>query len=203
MASKNYWGTPEAEQALAAAFAQNKAVLAESDTVWGLLTPATKAGATELDRLKKRRDKPYLVLMGSLEAVEQVAQFPPNGSYELAKKGWPGPITLLLRAQEGKLIDAQSSEGLLGIRVPDHEPLRHAAEQYGGLFSTSANISGEPVPTSLEDIPASIRAEVGAIIYNDPNYKPHAQPSTIVDCSSETLQIIRHGAYPMADIKKL
>jgi tRNA threonylcarbamoyl adenosine modification protein (Sua5/YciO/YrdC/YwlC family) len=189
-----YWGTSEAEHALEAAFAQNKAVLSESDTVWGLLIPALPAGAAELDRLKHRRDKPYLVLMGSLEAVEGVAQFPPNGSYELAKKAWPGPITLLLEAKK---------EGLIGIRVPDHEPLRHVAEQYGGLFSTSANISGEPVPTNFEDIPISIRTAVGAIIHNDPGYKPYSQPSTIVDCSGEALKIIRHGAYPMVEIEKL
>jgi L-threonylcarbamoyladenylate synthase len=203
---KIHWGSPQAKSALADAFAQNKAVLAESDTVWGLLTPAVPAGAKELDRLKKRRDKPYLVLMGSLEAVEQVAHFPPNGSYELAKKAWPGPITLLLPllrvsqsltcfvGQASKFSEAQSSDGLIGVRVPDHEPLRQSAHQYGGLFSTSANISGEPVSTKLEDIPESIRTEVGAIIYNDPNYTPHTQPSTIVDCSGKTLKIIRYGA---------
>jgi L-threonylcarbamoyladenylate synthase len=195
---KIYWGSPQSKQALAAAFAQNKAVLAESDTVWGLLIPAVSAGAKELDGLKYRRDKPYLVLMGSLEAVEQVAHFPPNGSYELAKKAWPGPLTLLLpllRVSQSLTCFVGQATEIIGIRVPDHEPLRQAAAQYGGLFSTSANISGEPVPTRLEDIPASIRAEVGAIIYNDPNYTPHTQPSTIVDCSGETLKIIRHGAY--------
>jgi L-threonylcarbamoyladenylate synthase len=189
---KIHWGSPQAKSALADAFAQNKAVLAESDTVWGLLTPAVPAGAKELDRLKKRRDKPYLVLMGSLEAVEQVAHFPSNGSYDLAKKAWPGPLTLLLPISRGEA--RRSQRRRRGVRVPDHEPLRHAAEHYGGLFSTSANISGEPVPTKLEDIPESIRTEVGAIIYNDPNYTPHTQPSTIVDCSGKTLKIIRQGA---------
>jgi tRNA threonylcarbamoyl adenosine modification protein (Sua5/YciO/YrdC/YwlC family) len=193
---KIYWGFPQAKSALAAAFDQNKAVLAESDTVWGLLIPAVPAGAKELDRLKKRRDKPYLVLMGSLEAVEQVAYFPPNGSYELAKKAWPGPLTLLLPINSEA---RRSQRRRRGVRVPDHEPLRQAAAQYGGLFSTSANISGEPVPTKFEDVPASIRAEVGAIIYNNPGYTPHSQPSTIVDCSGETLKIIRHGAYPLSD----
>jgi L-threonylcarbamoyladenylate synthase len=194
-----YWGSAEASEAVEAAFAAGKAVLAESDTVWGLLAPATKAGAQELDRLKKRRDKPYLVLMGSLEAVEAVAHFPSNGSLELAQKAWPGPLTLLIPEKLGKLPDALSLSGLVGIRVPDHESLRRAAAVYNGLFSTSANISGEPVPSRLEDIPVSIRAEVGTIIYNDPSYTSQTQPSTIVDCSGLELKVIRHGAYSIAD----
>ncbi len=190
-----YWGSPEAERGLTEAFKEGKAVLAGSDTVWGLLAPATKEGALELDRLKKRRDKPYLVLMGSLDAVQKGAQFPQNGSNELAHKAWPGPLTLLLPALSGHLTDAQSPAGVVGVRVPDHEPLRQAAERFGGLFSTSANISGEPVPTRFEDIPEYIRHSVGVLIYNDENYKPYVQPSTIIDGTGMELKIIRHGAY--------
>ncbi len=192
---KLFWGSPEAEQALNNAFKQGLAVLAESDTVWGLLAPATKSGAQELDRLKKRRDKPYLVLMGSVDAVDKVVVFPENGSYVLAHKGWPGALTLLCPAHVGMLGDAQSSTGIVGIRVPDHEPLRKAAARYGGLFSTSANISGEPVPTNFDAIPELIRSGVAAVIYNDINYVPHTQPSTIVDCSGDTLQVVRQGAF--------
>lgn len=194
---KIFWGSPEARDALSASFAHGLAVLAESDTVWGLLTPALRTGAIELDRLKKRRDKPYLVLMGSLAEVENAVVFPNNGSYGLAHKCWPGPITLLLPAGEGSLLDARSEIGTVGIRVPDHEPLRRAAQLYGGLFSTSANISGQPVPTTFAEIPESIRNGVGAIIYNNPNYTPQPQPSTIVDCSGAVLKVVRQGAYSL------
>lgn len=190
-----YWGSAEANAVLADVFNAGKAVLAGSDTVWGLLAPATKEGALELDRLKKRREKPYLVLIGSLDAAKEGVLFPQNGSYELAHKAWPGPLTVLLPALSGHFTDAQSPAGVVGVRVPDHGPLRLAALQFGALFSTSANISGEPVPTRFEDIPESIRSNVGAVIYNDENYRPYAQPSTIIDGTGMELKIIRHGAY--------
>ena len=192
---KLFWNSPEAEAAIAASFGRSLAVLAQSDTVWGLLVPATQEGAGQLDKIKKRRDKPYLVLMGSVKAVEKVVLFPSNGSYALAQKGWPGPLTLLLPAREGMLSDAQSPVGVVGVRVPDHAFLRKAAERYGALFSTSANISGEPVPTTLEAISESIVFGVGAIIYNNPNYISHAQPSTIVDCTGDQLTVVRQGAF--------
>jgi len=193
--TKLFWSSPTAEKALDVAFSQGLAVLAESDTIWGLLTPTTKAGAAELDTLKKRRDKPYLVLIGSLGLAEKLLFFPDNGSYALAQKGWPGPLTLLCPSKRGMLEDAQSPAGIVGIRVPNHEPLRNAAKKYGGLFSTSANISGEPVPITFDTISESIRARVGAIIYNDPSYIPQTKPSTIVDCSGNVLKIVRQGAY--------
>ncbi len=192
---KLFWGSPEAEDAINSSFAQSLAVLAQSDTVWGLLAPATQEGASQLDRLKKRRDKPYLVLMGSLQTVERFVLFPPNGSYALALKGWPGPLTLLLPGRVGMLTDAQSTIGVVGVRVPNHQALRKVAEQYSAVFSTSANRAGEPVPMTVEAISESIVSGVGAIIYNDRHYIPHAQPSTIVDCTGKELMVVRQGAY--------
>ena len=45
---KIYWSSPQAEEALDVAFAQKKAVLAESDTIWGLFCPTFPAGVKEL-----------------------------------------------------------------------------------------------------------------------------------------------------------
>ena len=192
----HYWGTLRANSAINEAYAQGKAILAESDTIWGLFIPVTKAGAFTLDNLKKRRDKPYLVIMDCIASVNTIALFPDNGSYALAQTGWPGPLTLLLPAYQGILDAAQSPLGVMGVRVPDHEPLRIWAAKYGGLFSTSANLSGEPIPSTYKDINASIGNAVGAVIYNNFVYKPYTQPSTIVDCTGPELKVIRHGAYP-------
>jgi tRNA threonylcarbamoyl adenosine modification protein (Sua5/YciO/YrdC/YwlC family) len=193
METKLYWGTAAAEQAAATAFALGKAILAESDTIWGLLTPAEKAGVEELDRLKGRHDKPYLVLMDSPNVVinevilSDVAQ-------RLIKRFWPGPLTILCKARPGHLVAAQSVHGVVGIRVPDHLPLRQLAGHYGGLFSTSANLAGSPAPVFYNDIPTSIRMAVGATIHNDRAYKANPLPSTIVDCTEVTPKIMREGA---------
>lgn len=188
-----YWGSSEAMHAVYAAFATKKAVLAESDTVWGLLTPAITAGAAALDRLKERRDKPYLVLMDSSDkACDYVIL---SASAEcLVEQFWPGPLTVLCHARSGQLHEARSPKGIVGIRVPDHPPLQELAKRYNGLFSTSANISGEPVPNTYYDIPVAIREGVGAIIHNDPAHKPSNLPSTIIDCTGETPKIVREGA---------
>lgn len=200
MQKKIYWGSPETNSLIKEAFLSGKALLAESDTIWGLFIPATAEGAHVLDRLKKRRDKPYLVIMDSVPAVEKVVLFPENGCHKLALQGWPGPLTLLLPANKGELVDAQSAVGVVGIRVPDHPLLRVLAKEYGGLFSTSANISGEPVPITYEQVDPLIRDAVGVVIYNDPDYIPCLQASTIVDCTGTTLKVVRHGAYPMAQL---
>jgi len=189
-----YWGTPEADQAIQTAFLAHKAILAESDTIWGLFSPISAWGAAELDRLKERRDKPYLVIMDSVESAFEKIILQENGTLPLIKQFWPGPLTILVHARQNMLHEARSIENVIGIRVPAHIPLRACARIYGGLFSTSANISGQPVPTTFDEIPASIRTTVGATIYNAPDYHATTEPSTIIDCTGTALKIIRHGA---------
>jgi L-threonylcarbamoyladenylate synthase len=195
--NRYYWGSPEGHQAIQETFRLGQAILAESDTVWGLFAPATIVGAAMLDQLKRRRDKPYLVIMDSINTAAKAVYFPQNGSYALAQAGWPGPLTLLCPALENQLLDAQSAVGVVGIRVPDHDYLRQLAALYGGFFSTSANISGELIPLSYDHIDPSIKEGVGVVIYNQSDYKPSLQPSTIVDCTGSELRIVRHGAYPV------
>lgn len=199
MNTRYYWGTLPAKQVLKAAFEAHKAILAESDTIWGLFTPVCRWGAAELDKLKGRRDKPYLVIMDSLESVLKTVILS-DRAQALVTQFWPGPLTILARARAGELEDATSS-GIIGIRVPAHEALRAAAHAYGGLFSTSANLTGEPTPTTIETIPDTIRTAVGAVLYNAPSYKTATTPSTIVDCTGDTIKIVRHGALTMADLE--
>jgi L-threonylcarbamoyladenylate synthase len=189
------WGSSEAYHVIKKTFEAGKAILAESDTVWGLFIPATQAGALVLDRLKRRRDKPYLVIIDSLESAQRMVVFADNGSLTLAQKGWPGPLTLLCKAREGQLIDAQHTSGVVGVRVPNHKPMCELAQEYGGLFSTSANISGQLGPISYDQIDSSILHSVGAMVYNDVMYKSSLIPTTIVDCTGTELKVVRQGAY--------
>ena len=55
---------------------ENKVILAPSDTVWGLCGAATKEVFEEFNRLKKRNEKPYLLLARAIADIKQYAFFP-------------------------------------------------------------------------------------------------------------------------------
>lgn len=97
----------------------------------------------------------------------------------------------------------KGSDGTIGLRVPDYIGLQQLLAGCEGLFSTSANKAGEPIPLSFDEIDPDITKQVAAIVgdYSD-NGSQTAVPSTILDCSGDTIRVVREGAYPIETIFK-
>ncbi|HLW73096.1 MAG TPA: L-threonylcarbamoyladenylate synthase [Candidatus Babeliales bacterium] len=172
-----------------------KVVLAEGDTVLGLLADVSEKGHTQLDHIKGRSKKPYLVLVGdSKKALKFIAK-DESKSFQIEKLMnicWPGPATLIFRAK---------AEGTIALRVPDHVGLLQLLQRFEGLFSTSANLAGGHVPSAVEQVDSTIVDSVACVVMNDVHEKPQSHvPSTIIDCTGERLVVVREGAF---DARKL
>ncbi len=178
---------------IAALIGQNKVVLGSSDTVLGLLAIANEQGRIALDHVKQRNEKPYLILAVSNQKALSMAGDFKSTQMEKTTKGlmaqfWPGPLTIVLPSG-------------LAVRVPNHSGLLKLLAETGLLYSTSANITGQPVPERLTDIDPSILASVAAVIDNDAAHYPIV-PSTIVDCSGKEVKVIRAGAIPADEVNR-
>lgn len=143
---------------------QGEVIAIPTDTVYGLVCSiSSKTGYEKIYELKNRpKDKPLITFLA----------FPPPLSpdfQKLAKQFWPGPLTLV--------IDGES------VRIPNHPLALNLIEWAGPLWSTSANVSGEPPPIRVEDITLDIPILRGSLC-------PIQTPSTVL---SET-GIIREGA---------
>ncbi len=172
-------------------------ILAEGDTVFGLLAALSAQGHAQLDRIKNREKKPYLILVENKEKALNFMEKGSNLSFQIEKimdVCWPGPATLIFRAKAGPAVT--SLDGTIAIRVPDHPGLLKLLSHCEGLFSTSANLAGKPVPARLEDVDPSIMQSIAGIILND-DLKQSALPSTIIDCTGEKIKIVREGAFPV------
>ncbi len=203
------WKSDDDIAAIAALIAQNKVVLGSSDTVLGLLAAANNLGHTALDHVKQRNEKPYLMLAVSQEQalnmvglfkstqMESFDKLKTNGVIQrLMEHFWPGPMTLVLPAQ------SNFGSPTIAVRVPRHEGLLKLLAITGPLYSTSANISGQPIPERLEDVDPAIISAVAAIINGDGKHYP-VIPSTIVDCSGDEIKILREGAIKKDAIERL
>jgi L-threonylcarbamoyladenylate synthase len=173
---------------------ENKVILATSDTVLGLLAPVTAQGFETLNMIKGRFEKPYIVLIDSQDKLAHFAQLPlPNYAHEIIDRAWPGPLTIIVRAKDDLPAYARSKDGTIALRVPEHPQLRAVLSNFDGLFSTSANKAGCPVPDSFEFVDADIIQQVSCIIKN--GAVGTTTPSTIIDCTGDTLRVVRQGAY--------
>jgi L-threonylcarbamoyladenylate synthase len=161
-------------------------VVFPADTVYGLACdPANAAAVERLYALKGRRpDKPSALMYFDREAA--LAAVPDLGprTRALLEALLPGGVTVVLPA--------------LGLHVPD-VPLLAGVRR--PVLQSSANLSGEPDPRRLEDVPESIRA--GADLVLDGGELP-GTPSTVLDLRDferdGTWRILRAGAVPEATI---
>ena len=97
----------------------------------------------------------------------------------------------MLVPKKGTLPDGISATSTVGVRMPDHDVARALLRLAGPMAVTSANISGEPSPTTAEQVLEQLNGRVAMIL--DGGETPGGIPSTLVDCTTEELQIIREG----------
>lgn len=191
------WGDSETLKAVEKELRDGGVVLAAGDTVFGLLADVSERGYVQLDSIKNRSKKPYLLLVAdhkkALDLIDKsvikICQIE-----KLLKLCWPGPATLIFRAKASVPQGVKSPEDNVAIRVPDHQGLLQLLQHFDALYSTSANTSGKPVPANLQDVEEGIMQAVACIILNE-NEAESTLPSTIIDCTGEKIKIVREGAF--------
>ena len=108
----------------------------------------------------------------------------------------PGPITVILKRKDGVNL-SQENLDTIAIRMATSNTLAKIIKGLGRpIFMTSANQSGEPTCTSLDEIEKSC-PDLDGMVEGDVSF---GEASTIVDCTKEELAILRPGPITMQDI---
>jgi L-threonylcarbamoyladenylate synthase len=108
----------------------------------------------------------------------------------LINRFWPGPLTILV-PKKPTLPEAISATATVGVRLPDHDIARALLRLAGPMAVTSANISGQPSPTTAQQVLAQLGDRISIII--DGGKTPGGIPSTLVDCTGEEIKVLREG----------
>ncbi len=171
-----------------------------TDTVYGLGCDPFNASAIErAKRAKGERTKPMPILVKDLEDARRLARVS-KGAEKLARKFWPGPLTMILRSLD--LLPAiLVPDGRVGVRSPKHaiclELLGLCA---GALVGTSANLTGKSPATTAEAAAKELGDRVDLVI--DGGRAPLGLSSTVVDLTAPKLIIPREGPITRAEIMR-
>jgi L-threonylcarbamoyladenylate synthase len=180
---------PGAVEEAAAALASGELVAFPTDTVYGLAS-----GHDHVRKLYVAKDRPkekrIPVLLSDATNLEASALVTP-AARALAEAFWPGPLTLVLVAPR---------RGTIAFRVPDQAVARRLiAASGGGLPVTSANRSGQPDARTAAEVMAQLEGRIALVLDGGPTTGGFA--STIVDCTTAQLKVIREGAITLAQIE--
>lgn len=174
-----------------------------TDTVYGLGAPAFMPHAVgRIYAVKGRpRSKAIPLLLASTDSLKDVAEDITPEAALLAKRFWPGPLTIVLR-RKATVPDIVTARGAtVAVRVPDHDFTLRLIEAAGGaLAATSANISGRPDPVTAQEVLAYLGGRIELIL--DGGRCPGGVPSTVVDLTGESPRILRHGAISRSQVEQ-
>ncbi|TDD45921.1 threonylcarbamoyl-AMP synthase [Nonomuraea terrae] len=185
----------------AAAVRRGELVVLPTDTVYGIGADAfTPAAVTELLDAKGRgRDMPPPVLVGTVRAATAlVDDLGPYGQ-DLVDAFWPGPLTLVCKANRALSWDLGDTKGTVAVRMPLHPVALDLLKETGPMAVSSANRSGEPPATTAEEAEKQLGDSVE--VYLDGGPTTDKTPSTILDLTTAVPRLLRRGAIPVEKLR--
>ena len=162
-----------------------------TDTVFGVCARiASKDAHDNLVKTKNRpHDKSFPIMCADEDQIKSIA-IVNDKAERLIRKFMPGPITLVLPKQPELPEYVNNGGDTIAIRMATSKPVEDLIRKTGSpIFMSSANKSGEPTCTSLDEIEKSCPTLDGMM----EGKVSFGKGSTIVDCTSDTIKVLREG----------
>lgn len=173
-----------------------------TDTVYGVGALAFDNAAIESIYTAKDRpiEKAIPILIEDLSDLEKVAEDIPDMALRFAARFWPGPLTCIVPKKQ-TLPPAVSATSTVAVRIPDHPDARALLRAAGPMAVTSANLSGQPSPSTALDVYQQLNGRIPLIL--DGGKTPGGVPSTLVDCTSDQPVVLREGPISLDKLRSL
>ena len=173
-----------------------------TETVYGLgANGLDPAAVGRIFQAKGRpQDNPLILHIPGADWLERYCRDIPAAAYELARRFWPGPLTMVLRRRDN--VPDQVTAGLdtVGMRCPAH-PLCRAVIQAADVpvAAPSGNTSGRPSPTTAGHMAEDMDGKIDGIVDGGPCAV--GVESTIVDLTCTPPRLLRPGGITLEQLR--
>ena len=171
-----------------------------TDTVYGVCARISSQKAHDnLVRVKNRPEsKLFPVMCADKEQIRSIAIINENAE-KIIDTYMPGPITIVMKKKSDLPEYVNNGKDTIAIRMATSRALQELIKKTGcPVFMSSANRSGKQVCTNLDEIEKECPL-LDAIMEGSPSF---GRASTIVDCSTDDVKILREGPVKKEKIKK-
>jgi len=173
-----------------------------TDTFYGLAAdPFNLRAVLRIYEIKSRsRHKPLSLLIENVDQAEELAISLSETFHCLARKYWPGPLTIIVKAAKHLPLKVTANTGNVALRVPSAAiPMAVIRAAGVPLTATSANVSGASECTTADGVREQLGNKLPAIVDGGPS--PRNIPSTIVQLTDESAwRVLREGAISTQEI---
>lgn len=169
-----------------------------TDTVYGVCARINSVNAHDnLVKIKNRpTEKLFPIMCADKEQIESIAILNRRAKC-LIDTFMPGPITLILKKKPDVPDYVNNGKDTIAIRMATSKYIKELIKKTEApLFMSSANQSGKPICTSLNEIEETFPTLDGIMDGN----VILGEASTIVDCTCDTIKILRDGPIKMEQI---
>ena len=173
-----------------------------TETVYGLgANGLNRLAVEDIFRAKGRpQDNPLILHIPDASWLEWYCEDVPDTARKLAKRFWPGPLTMILRRKP--IVPDVVTAGLdtVGMRCPDHSVCRAVIRAAGvPIAAPSGNTSGKPSPTTARHMMDDMDGKIDAIL--DGGDCKVGVESTIVDLTCTPPRLLRPGGVPLEELR--
>ncbi|OFI47592.1 L-threonylcarbamoyladenylate synthase [Floricoccus penangensis] len=174
-----------------------------TETVYGLFADALNEDAVrQIFAVKNRSlDHSLNLNVSSIEDIYKYSQNQPRYLGRIIEKFMPGPLTIILEANDKVPSYINEGKKTVGFRMPANPFTLDVIKKVGVLVGPSANITGQSSPTKAEQVLRDFDKKIDAVKEDDSGIS--GVDSTIVDFSGEKPIILRQGAVMLESIKEL
>ena len=171
-------------------------VLFPTETVYGIGANALDEEAVKKIFIAKGRaqDNPLIVHVSNMQMVEDIVDNIGILERKLIEKFWPGPLTIIFQRKSKEVIPNVVTANLdtVGIRMPSNLIAKELIEKSGvPIAAPSANVSGKPSGTKVEDIISELDGKVAYIL--DGGLTDIGLESTVIKVEKNKINILRPG----------
>jgi len=167
-------------------------VVFPTDTLYGIGADPFNESSVKKVYIAKNRpfDMPLSLAVSNEKMMESVAVLNDNAR-KIIRKFLPGPLTVMLTKKPSIPDILTSGSNQVGIRIPDHPFAIRLIDRFGPITATSANLHSHPDPVEAGVAQKDLKGHVSVCV--DCGKTKYAEPSTIVDISDGTAEVIRKG----------
>ncbi|MBI2021550.1 threonylcarbamoyl-AMP synthase [Candidatus Daviesbacteria bacterium] len=163
-----------------------------TDTIYGIVCSVSNKTAVErIYQLRRRSpNKPSIILISSLEDLNEFNIVLTDQTKRFLKKVWPNPVSVVLPCLNKELEYLHRGTNTLAFRIPSNKFLQKLLKLSGPLIAPSANFEGQKPAETIEEAFNYFKENLDFYINGG---KIKGQPSTVVEIKDNQIRVLRQG----------